>query len=151
MKIWMTTMGMVATIALLVGVPSTAAAAGKNKAATAPKKTAPAAAKPLHKMTKAEKIRAFFAMVREMGRVPRSCYFRGKKLRGKVKIVRSFPDFKVKRVSSFPDLKVKWVSSFPDKCGKWQRVSSFPDFKIQWVTSFPDFTIKIVSSFPGVP
>lgn len=101
-------------------------------------------------LTKKEKIQLFFKMVKEMGKVPKSCRLKGKKLWGKVKIVSSFPDFKVKRVSSFPDLKVKWVTSFPDRCGKWQKVSSFPDFKIKWVSSFPDFTIKIVSSFPGV-
>ncbi len=84
------------------------------------------------------------------GKIGSSCTFGGKKLYGKVKIVKSFPDFKVKIVSSFPDLKVKKVTSFPTKCGKWKFVRSFPDFKIKFVTSFPDFTIKYVSSFPGV-
>lgn len=129
---------MVAPLVSTAGTPKKAKAVAKRST------------KPLHKMTKQEKIRAFFKMVREMGKVPKSCRLKGKKLQGKVKIVKSFPDFKVKIVSSFPDLKVKWVSSFPDKCGKWKKVSSFPDFKIKWVTSFPDFTIKIVSSFPGV-
>ena len=85
-----------------------------------------------------------------MGKVPSSCYFRGKRLWGKVKVVDSFPDFKVRVVQSFPDLKVKRVTSFPDRCGRWKFVSSFPDFKIKFVTSFPDFTIKYVNSFPGV-
>jgi len=138
--------GCLAFAVLLMVAPLAASAGTKNK----PAKIKPAAAQPLPKMSKAEKIRAFLKMVKEMGKVPRSCRLKGKKLKGNVKIVKSFPDFKVKRVSSFPDLKVKWVTSFPDKCGLWKRVSSFPDFKIQWVTSFPDFTIKIVSSFPGV-
>jgi hypothetical protein len=140
-----TLIGCMVMAAMLVGAPLVASAGTKAGPAVAKRST-----KPLHKMTKQEKIRAFFKMVREMGKVPKSCRLKGKKLWGKVKIVKSFPDFKVKRVSSFPDLKVKWVSSFPDKCGKWKKVSSFPDFKIKWVTSFPDFTIKIVSSFPGV-
>ena len=137
-----TLMASLALAALLVGAPLVAEA-GKNTPGEMKVGATP-------KMTKQEKIRAFIKLVKEMGKVPRSCRLKGKKLWGKVKIVLSFPDFKVKRVSSFPDLKVKWVSSFPDKCGKWKKVSSFPDFKIKWVSSFPDFTIKIVSSFPGV-
>lgn len=86
----------------------------------------------------------------EMGKVAKSCVFKGKKLWGKIKVVTSFPDFKVQIVNSFPDLKVKKVTSFPDSCGKWKFVTSFPDFKVQFVTSFPDFKIKYVSSFPGV-
>jgi len=80
-----------------------------------------------------------------------SCYFEGIPLRGKVKFVESFPDFKVKFVTSFPDLKVKFVSSFPDDCGEWQIVESFPDFTIKVVESFPDVEIKVVESFPGLP
>lgn len=87
----------------------------------------------------------------EMGKIPKSCVFRGKKLYGKVQVVKSFPDFKVQVVSSFPDLNVKKVSSFPSSCGKWQFVTSFPAFKVKFVTSFPDFKIKYVTSFPGVP
>jgi hypothetical protein len=71
-------------------------------------------------------------------------------LRGKVKIVNSFPDFKVQVVSSFPDLKVKLVENFPDACGKWQIVDNFPDFTIQFVDNFPDFKIQFVENFPGV-
>lgn len=142
-----TLMGSLVVAAMMVGVPLGANAGAKKQA---PAKVVKKAATPVHQMTKAEKIRAFIKLVKEMGKVPKSCRLKGKKLKGKVKIVKSFPDFKVKIVSSFPDLKVKWVSSFPDKCGKWKKVSSFPDFKIKWVTSFPDFTIKIVTSFPGV-
>ena len=84
-------------------------------------------------------------------KVSKDCTFKGKKLYGKVQVVKSFPDFKVKQVTSFPDLKVKKVTSFPNKCGKWKFVDSFPDFKIQWVKSFEDFSIKYVTTFPGVP
>ena len=86
-----------------------------------------------------------------MGKIDKSCTYRGKRLWGKVKVVTSFPDFKVQVVGSFPHLKVKRVTSFPDKCGKWKFVKSFPDFKVQFVKSFPDFKIKYVTSFPGVP
>ena len=82
--------------------------------------------------------------------VTKDCKCQGKVLKGKVKIVNSFPNFKVKVVSAFEDLKVKSVSSFPDDCGEWQFVDSFPDFTIQFVDSFPDFTIKFVDAFPGV-
>lgn len=84
------------------------------------------------------------------GNVDSNCQFKGKVLKGKVKVVDSFPDFKVKVVDSFQDLKVKKKTSFPDKCGEWQFVDSFPDFTIKFVDSFPDFTIKYVDSFPGV-
>ncbi len=83
-----------------------------------------------------------------LGAVSKDCTFKGKKMYGKVQIVKSFPDFKVQRVTSFPDLKVQKVTSFPDKCGKWQFVESFPDFKVQFVDSFPDFKIQYVDSFP---
>ena len=85
------------------------------------------------------------------GEVGTDCYFKGKKLAGKVQIVNSFPDFKVQIVNSFPDLKVHQVRSFPRDCGEWQIVDSFPDFKVQFVNSFPDFKIQYVNSFPGVP
>lgn len=79
------------------------------------------------------------------------CALSGHALQGKVKIARSFADFKVKVVKSFPDLRVQTVSSFPDACGKWQFVESFPDFTVTFVDSFPDFTILYVESFPGLP
>ena len=85
------------------------------------------------------------------GAVDESCTFNGFALRGKVKVVESFPDLKVKVVESFPDLKVKTVESFPDDCGEWKFVDSFPDVKIKFVDSFPDVKIKFVDSFPGVP
>lgn len=80
-----------------------------------------------------------------------NCTYKGKKLYGKIKIVKSFPDIKVKVVKSFPDLKVKKVKSFPNKCGQWKIVDSFPDLKVKFVDSFPDVKIKYVKSFPGVP
>lgn len=86
----------------------------------------------------------------QMGRVSNSCVFRGKRLWGKVQVVRHFPDFKVQVVSHFPDVKVQRVNHFPDRCGKWQFVSHFPDFKIQYVSHFPDFKIQFVQHFPGV-
>jgi hypothetical protein len=79
------------------------------------------------------------------------CAWNGIVLKGKVKIVTSFPDVKIQAVTSFPDLKVKVVSSFPDDCGEWSFVESFPDFTVQYVESFPDVKIQFVDSFPGVP
>jgi hypothetical protein len=84
-------------------------------------------------------------------KISKVCNFKGKKLYGKVKLVKSFPNFKVKQVTSFPDLKVKKVTSFPNKCGKWKFVDNFPDFTVKWVNSFEDFSIEYVDSFPGVP
>lgn len=77
------------------------------------------------------------------------CALNGKRLQGKVQVVKSFPDFKVKVVTSFADLRVQRVKSFPDACGKWEFVESFPDFTVEYVESFPDFTITYVESFPG--
>ena len=79
------------------------------------------------------------------------CSFDGVALKGKVKVVEAFADFKVKQVTSFPDLKVQTVTSFADDCGQWQIVETFPDFTIQYVSSFEDFSIEFVDSFPGQP
>ena len=84
------------------------------------------------------------------GAVTKDGYYKGIKLCGKVKVVKSFADIKVQVVKSFPDLKVQKVSSFPDKIGQWQFVDAFPDFTIQFVDSFPDIKIQYVDSFPGV-
>ena len=84
------------------------------------------------------------------GAVTKDGYYKGIKLCGKVKVVKSFADIKVQVVKSFPDLKVLRVSSFPDKIGQWQFVDAFPDFTIQFVDSFPDIKIQYVDSFPGV-
>jgi hypothetical protein len=84
-------------------------------------------------------------------KVGADCTWNGIALKGKVKIVTSFPDVKIQAVTSFPDLKVKVVSSFPDDCGQWSFVESFPDFTVQYVESFPDVKIQFVDSFPGVP
>ncbi len=81
----------------------------------------------------------------------KACTFKGKKLYGKVKVVKAFPDLKVQVVKAFPDLKVKKVNAFPDKCGKWKMVDAFPDLKIQFVDAFPDVKVKWVDAFPGVP
>ena len=91
------------------------------------------------------------APVPTSGKVGKDCTLEGKKLWGKVKVVKSFPDFEVKVVRSFADVHVKRVDSFPDKCGRWKFVDSFPDFTVKFVDSFPDFEIKYVDSFPGVP
>lgn len=84
-------------------------------------------------------------------KIGKACTFKDKKLQGKVKYVKAFPDFKVQVVSAFPDLKVKRVDAFPDSCGKWQVVDAFPDFTVQIVDAFPDFKIQYVDAFPGVP
>jgi len=78
------------------------------------------------------------------------CTLNGKRLAGKVQIVKNFPDFKVKIVDTFQDLKVKKMRNFARKCGEWQFVSNFPDIKIQFVKHFPDFTVKYVDYHPGL-
>jgi hypothetical protein len=140
---------LVLTCALGLGGAAAAAPAAKAKPGGQP-----AVIRPVEKIkptTRDQKVQAFLKLVREMGAVPKSCLLKGKRLKGQVQIVTSFPDLKVQKVTSFPDLKVKWVTSFPDQCGLWKKVTSFPDFKIQWVTSFPDLKIQEVTSFPGVP
>jgi hypothetical protein len=79
-----------------------------------------------------------------------NCTFHGIPLKGKVKVVNSFADFKVKVVENFQDISIKVVNNFPDDCGKWQFVENFPDFTIQYVSDFPDVKIRFVENFPGV-
>ena len=79
-----------------------------------------------------------------------SCTYRGKKLQGKVQIVKNFADFKVQVVNHFSDIKVQRVSNFANSCGKWQVVNNFADFKIQIVDHFADFKVQYVNHFPGV-
>lgn len=79
-----------------------------------------------------------------------NCTFHGIPLKGKVKVVTSFPDFKVKVVENFQDISIKVVNDFPDDCGEWQFVDNFPDFTIQYVENFEDVKIKFVENFPGV-
>jgi len=78
------------------------------------------------------------------------CYFKGKKLFGKVQIVDMFPDIKVQVVDMFPDLKVQKVDMFPNSCGQWQIVDMFPDIKVQFVNMFPDIKVQFVDMFPGL-
>lgn len=79
----------------------------------------------------------------------KSCTFGGKKLYGKIQVVKDFPDIKIQVVKNFPDVKVQVVDNFPDECGKWQMVDNFPDLKVQFVKDFPDVKIKYVDQFPG--
>ena len=85
------------------------------------------------------------------GKVSKDGYFKGIRLAGKVKVVKSFANIKVQVVKNFPDLKVKKVSNFPNKIGEWQFVENFPDFTVQFVDNFPDIKIQYVDNFPGVP
>lgn len=78
------------------------------------------------------------------------CTCNGVPLRGRVKIVEAFADFKVQVVESFADIDVQVVESFPGRCGQWQFVRSFPDFTIQMVRSFPDIKVRYAKSFPGM-
>ncbi|MEQ9502106.1 MAG: hypothetical protein RIT81_34865 [Deltaproteobacteria bacterium] len=80
-----------------------------------------------------------------------SCSLKGKKLFGKVKIVKHHADLKVKVVKHHPDLKVKKVKHFPNKCGKWKIVEHHADFKIKLVDHHADLKVKWVNNFPGVP
>lgn len=77
-------------------------------------------------------------------------YFRGKRLCGKVKVVKGLADFKVRVVGSLADLNVKVVTGLADDPGEWEFVESLPDFTVEFVESLPDFTIEYVESFPGV-
>lgn len=77
------------------------------------------------------------------------CYYKGRYLSGRVKVVDSFPDFEVKRVESFPDIRIK-QTNLPSNCGEWEMVENFPDFTVKFVENFPDFTIQFVENFPGL-
>ncbi|MFD0863589.1 hypothetical protein ACFQ1M_15340 [Sungkyunkwania multivorans] len=81
-----------------------------------------------------------------------SCYFEGRPLYGKIKLVenKSQADVTVKIVSSFPDLKVKFVEHFADDCGEWQIVEHGEDLRVYITENFEDIKVKPVSSFPGL-
>lgn len=87
-------------------------------------------------------------MTANAGKIGSDCKFKGVELKGRVKIVNSFPDFKAQIVNAFPDLKVKHTSSVY-RCGEWNIVTSSPDFTVQIVNAFPDFKIQYVNAFPG--
>lgn len=91
------------------------------------------------------------------GKIPRSCYYYGTFLGGKVRVVNNsfgrptdrIPTFTVQRVAYFPDLKVREVNMWPRKCGEWQYVNSGENFRVRFVNSFANFKVSFVSSFPG--
>lgn len=84
-----------------------------------------------------------------------SCFFKGKKLYGKVQLVEfaNQADLKLQIVSSFPDLKVRFVENFADQCGEWQivEIGMQADLKVFITESFPDIKIQPVMNFPGLP
>lgn len=72
------------------------------------------------------------------------------KIKGKIKFVENFADYKVEITNLFPDMKVKLVEQLFNKEGEWQVVDSMPDIKIKIVENFGDFTIQFVENFPGI-
>lgn len=85
----------------------------------------------------------FAAPVPDRPRISPEGVFKGVPLKGRVKVVTSFPTFRVKVVSHFFDLRVKKVTSSALRVGEWQFVTSFEDFSIQYVTSFPGVSSPI--------
>lgn len=67
-------------------------------------------------------------------------------LKGRVRVVTAFPDYRVRVVDHFPDLRVFKVKAFPSNCGEWQFVNAHEDFTIQYVDSFEDLTISFEDS-----
>ena len=78
------------------------------------------------------------------------CMLKGKKLYGKVKIVKYNPTFKVKVVDYNPTLKVKKVKYSANSCGKWEFVKYGEDFSIKFVDYNPDLKIKYVTYSEGM-
>ena len=72
------------------------------------------------------------------------------KLYGRIKIVKSAPDYRVKIVKRSADLRVQIVKKFPDAPGKWQIVDSLPDYCVEIVDVGEDLSIEFVDKFPGV-
>lgn len=72
------------------------------------------------------------------------------KIKGKIKFVEIFEDYKVEITEMMPDLKVKIVDNVLDREGEWQIVDTMPDIKIKIVENFGDFSIQFVENFPGV-
>ncbi|MBQ7684950.1 MAG: hypothetical protein IJT48_10720 [Bacteroidaceae bacterium] len=76
--------------------------------------------------------------------------YKGKRLWGKVEVVRSNADFTVEVVRSNANLNVEVVRSNASRPGEWEFVKSNADFTVEFVRSNADFTIEYVKSFPGV-
>lgn len=83
----------------------------------------------------------------------RPCEFQGHTLKGRVRIVDSFPDFKVKieEDEDEAELHVRRVSSTAEMCGEWQFVDGMADFTVRFVEYGEDFTIAWVKTKPGIP
>ena len=79
-----------------------------------------------------------------------TCMLKGKKLYGKVKIVKYNPTFKVKTVTYSQNLKVKKVKYSANSCGKWEFVKYGEDFSVQFVDYGEDLKIKYVDYGEGM-
>jgi hypothetical protein len=93
------------------------------------------------------------ASAQGVGGDQRPCDFQGHQLKGRVRVVDSFPDFRVKLETDQKkaELHVRRVSSAPEMCGEWQFVDGMADFTIRFVESGEDFKIAWVKSKPGIP
>jgi hypothetical protein len=83
-------------------------------------------------------------------KVPKDCTFRGKVLKGKVRIVEVNEDFKVRVVTALEDIRVRQVdNNMFSECGVWQFVNNgFEDFSIKFVETNEDFSIRFVTYTP---
>ena len=71
-------------------------------------------------------------------------------LKGKVRIVNAFEDFKVRIVPAFEDIRVDTNGLGQRGCGDWVFVTANEDFTIRFVDSFEDFKIRYVAAFHGL-
>ncbi len=68
-------------------------------------------------------------------------------LKGRVKIVKEYPDLTIKIVEEYPDIEVTVVDSYvEDECGRIMIVNEYPNLYVKIVNEYPDITIRFKDS-----
>ena len=93
------------------------------------------------------------AAAQGVGGDQRPCEFVGHPLKGRVRVVDSFPDFlvKIEPDERKAELHVRRVEQPAELCGEWQFVDGMADFTVRFVEAGEDFKIAWVKSKPGIP
>lgn len=63
-------------------------------------------------------------------------------IKGTVKIVNAFADYKIKKVDCGEDFKIRTVEHSPYNDYEWQYVECFENFTVQFVEAFEDYRVK---------
>ena len=63
-------------------------------------------------------------------------------IKGTVKIVNAFADYKIKKVDCGEDFKIRIVEQSPYNDYEWQYVECFENFTVQFVDALEDYRVK---------